>query len=270
MKIKYLCSLWGMDQPTLKANLKKIKEAGFDGVEMGAPLEKQKRKDLRSMLKELDLDFVAQQWTRGESPQEHAASFEEQARNGAKLKPLLINSQAGKDYYSTQDNLAIIAKTQELEEELGVIIAHEIHRTRMTYSTNATMAILDEKPDIKLTADLSHWCVVHESLLQDQYAQMARALERCVHIHARVGQPEAPQVSDPRAPEWQEAVDVHVQWWQEIVEANKRRGAKMLTICTEFGPPRYLPVMPYTRQPVANLWEINVWMCNLLKERLVA
>ena len=96
---------------------------------------------------------------------------------------------------------------------------------------------------------------------------MARAIAHTWHIHARVGFAEAPQVNDPRAPEWQTALDAHLDWWQRIVDARRADGAPLVTIATEFGPPNYLPVLPYTRQPVANLWEINCWMMRLLRER---
>jgi hypothetical protein len=40
-----------------------------------------------------------------------------------------------------------------------------------------------------------------------------------------------------------------------------------LTITTEFGPPNYMPVMPYTQEPLANQFEVNKYMMNLLKQR---
>jgi len=36
---------------------------------------------------------------------------------------------------------------------------------------------------------------------------------------------------------------------------------------TEFGPIDYLPSLPYTRQPVANQWDINIFMLQLLRKR---
>ena len=42
---------------------------------------------------------------------------------------------------------------------------------------------------------------------------------------------------------------------------------KIMTILTEFGPPDYLPTLPYTRQPLANQWDINVFMLKELKKR---
>ena len=121
-------------------------------------------------------------------------------------------------------------------------------------------------PALKITFDVSHWCNVSESLLQDQPANVALAIERAEHIHARIGHAEGPQVNDPRAPEWEAAVKAHFAWWDKIVERKKQKG-ELLTILTEFGPPDYMPTMAYTRQPLADQWAINVYMMQLLRKR---
>ncbi|MEJ0103429.1 MAG: hypothetical protein WDO19_13130 [Bacteroidota bacterium] len=119
---------------------------------------------------------------------------------------------------------------------------------------------------MKLTFDVSHWCNVHESLLTDQEETVNLALERVEHIHARIGHSEGPQVNDPRAPEWDEAVKAHFAWWDKVIERKKKNGEQM-TVLTEFGPPTYMPTLPYTQQPLANQWEINVHMMKLLRKR---
>ena len=40
-----------------------------------------------------------------------------------------------------------------------------------------------------------------------------------------------------------------------------------VTILTEFGPPDYMPTLPYTRQAIANQWDINVYMMQILRKR---
>lgn len=269
MQIKYVRSLWGMELPALAANLAMIKDGGFDGVEMGVPASVAQREELCHLLDKLDLALVVQQWTEGASPLEHLNSFEGQYRLGAEFKPLLINAHTGKDYFTTAENLVILQHAKNLEQERGVPVLHEIHRGRATFSATATMALLEAMPALKLTADFSHWCCVHESLLQDQAARVRRAIEHSYHIHARVGYEEGPQITDPRAPEWQAAVETHLQWWQQIVTHHQKLGTKILTICPEFGPPHYMMTQPYTRQPVTDLWEINCYMKDLLKKRLV-
>ncbi|MBI5833382.1 MAG: sugar phosphate isomerase/epimerase [Armatimonadetes bacterium] len=268
MEFRYFRAMWGMEQPTLEANLRQIRDGGFDGVEMGAPADADDRRALRDLLDELGLALIVQQWTRGDTPEQHADSFEAQYRAAADLAPLLVNSQSGRDIYSTEQNLLVIDRGRALEDELGVTVTHEVHRGRATFCTASTMALLDAAPDLRLTADLSHWCCVHESLLADQDAAVQRAIEHAYHIHARVGHAEGPQVPDPRAPEWQPAVDAHVGWWQRIVDHQRAQGRETMTICPEFGPPGYMPTLPFTRQPVTSLWEVNLHMKDLLAARL--
>jgi sugar phosphate isomerase/epimerase len=266
MQIKYIGSTWGIELSALEGTLRKLRDAGFAGVEMGVPPEEKGRRELRGLLDDLGLDLVAQQWTAGSSPLDHAKSFEEQYRRGVSMRPLLVNSHTGKDYFSLQENMLIFRRAVELEEEMGVPIAHETHRGRALFSTLATSSLLEAVPQMRLTADFSHWCVVHESLLEDQRAHLDRAIERTIHIHARVGHPEGPQVADPRAPEWKNAVDVHLRWWSQIIEARRRSG--VLTITPEFGPPDYMPTLPFTRQPVADLWGVVLFMKELLQTKL--
>ncbi len=42
----------------------------------------------------------------------------------------------------------------------------------------------------------------------------------------------------------------------------------MLTICPEFGPVPYMTLLPHTQKPIADLWEINSYMKDWLKQRL--
>ena len=268
LRISYFHGMWGMSLPTLEANLRRIRAGGFDGVEMGVPEDGTERRELGVLLEGLGLALIAQQWTRGSSPREHAESFEAQYRRAIELRPLLVNSHTGKDHYATAENLQVFRRARRLEEELGIPVVHEVHRGRATFSTTATAALLEQMPELKLAADFSHWCCVHESLLEDQGPLLERAIERSFHLHARVGHPEGPQVSDPRAPEWQQALEAHLGWWQRIVDRRRQDNAELLTICPEFGPPDYMPTLPYTRQPVADLWEINCHMKQLLEKRL--
>ena len=125
---------------------------------------------------------------------------------------------------------------------------------------------LDKLPNLRLTLDASHWCAVHESYLDDQPDALQAALARTDHIHSRVGHPEGPQVSDPRAPEWKDALEKHLAWWDKVVALQKRTGAP-LTVTSEFGPVSYMPTLPFTNQPVTSQWDVNVYMMQLLRKR---
>ena len=199
-------------------------------------------------------------------PQKHLGQFKEAVTAASKMNPLYINCHSGKDYFSFDQNKLFIEFTTQLNKQTGVPMYHETHRGRILYSASVCKDFMMKLPDLRLTADLSHWCVVHESLLKDQTETLELTLSRTEHIHARVGHAEGPQVSDPRAPEWEEALKQHFGWWDKVVERKKKNGERM-TFLTEFGPPDYLWTLPYTRQPIADQWGINVHMMNVLKKR---
>jgi sugar phosphate isomerase/epimerase len=270
MAVKFYCPLWGNTLPP-EAFAKRAREAGYDGVELSIwPLGDRRAKDaLIGAIREQGLEIIVQQWQSGTESQvdKHLALLEAVLRDAAAVRPRFINSQTGKDWYPFEQNVRIIERCLALERDLGVPIYHETHRGKFNFHALVTLPYLDRFPDLKMTADLSHWCNVSESLLADQQALMARALPHFRHIHARVGHAEGPQVNDPRAPEWKTALDAHLGWWDAIVQRRAAAGDRELTIAPEFGPPTYLPTLPYTQQPVADQWEINRFMMNLLRKR---
>ena len=97
---------------------------------------------------------------------------------------------------------------------------------------------------------------------------LTEAVHRTDHIHARVGNSQTAQVNHPEAPEHRESLKRHLQWWQSIVDSSKKAGKKYLTITTEFGPQPYMPSLPFTNQPVASQWDVNLFMKNYLEENL--
>ena len=146
-----------------------------------------------------------------------------------------------------------------------------VSRTKRTggkplFAAHIAQDYLTELPDLRICLDISHWCNVHESLLDDQTDAVNLAIAHTDHIHSRVGHPEGPQVNDPRAPEWASTLSTHLAWWDRIMQTHQAAGTS-LTVTTEFGPATYMPVMPYTQLPIGDQWEINVFMMNLLKER---
>jgi sugar phosphate isomerase/epimerase len=267
-ELKIMATNWGF-RGSVDDFCASAKKEGYDGIEMWWPGEKKGQDDLFAALKKhsLAVGFLA---GTGESDyRKHVDSFKrmiDAAANNTVQKPLYINCHSGKDYFSYNENKAFIDHTTALSKQTGILICHETHRARMLYSAPAAKQYMQQNPELKLTFDVSHWCNVSESLLQDQPETMTLAVDRAEHIHARIGHPQGPQVSDPRAPEFEGAVKAHLGWWDRIVARKKEKGER-LTILTEFGPPDYMPTLPYTRQPLADQWAINVHMMHLLRKR---
>jgi sugar phosphate isomerase/epimerase len=248
----------------------KVKKEGYDGIELWWPTNNKKAQDdIFAALKKYDLEIGFLCGGSQSNPQEHLAFFKNMIDAAAKQniqRPLYINNHSGRDHFSFDDNKKFIEHTQALAKETGILICHETHRGRMLFAAHITRKFIESFPELRLTLDISHWCNVHESLLADQQETVEMALSRTDHIHARIGHPEGPQVNDPRAPEWEPVVKQHFEWWDKIVERKKKNG-EVVTILTEFGPPDYMPTLPYTKQPLGNQWEINVHMMQVLRKR---
>lgn len=245
------------------------KKEGYNGIEIWWPASPKAQEDLFAALKKYDLNVGFLCGGNEPDASSHLRSFQkglDAALKNTYQTPLYINCHSGKDYFSYEENKLFIDYTSRMHKETGVPIYHETHRGRMLYAAPIARQFMEKNEDLKLTLDISHWCVVHESLLADQEDTIRLAIGRAEHIHARVGHAEGPQVNDPRAPEWKEALQAHLGWWDKIIERKKQAGEKA-TILTEFGPPDYMPTLPYTRQALANQWQINVYMMKLLRER---
>ena len=267
-ELKIFATNWGF-KGNLDEYAAKVKQEGYDGIEIWWPMEKKAQDELFSVLKKYGLAVGFLCGAQQKDCKEHFDFFKKMidaAAGNTIQKPLYINCHSGRDFFSYDENKQFIDHTTQLGKKSGILICHETHRSRMLFAAPVAKQFIEKNKDLKITFDVSHWCNVSESLLQDQEESVMLALERAEHIHARIGHAEGPQVNDPRAPEWEAAVKAHFAWWDRIVERKKKQGS-MITFLTEFGPPDYMPTTPYTRQPLADQWAINVYMMQLLRKR---
>jgi sugar phosphate isomerase/epimerase len=270
-ELKVLATNWGF-QGTLDEYCNKAKKEGYDGIEIWWPMEQKGQDELFTALKKYGLDVGFLTGGSESNFQQHLDHFKrmiDAAATNTIQRPLYINCHSGRDFFSFEENQAFIDHTLQLSKQTGILICHETHRSRLLFAAPVAKGYLQKNPEMKVTFDVSHWCNVSESLLQDQAETLALTLDRVEHIHARIGHPEGPQVNDPRAPEWEAAVKAHFAWWDRVVERKKSTGG-LLTILTEFGPPDYMPTTPYTRQPLADQWDINVYMMHTLRKRYLS
>lgn len=244
----------------------KAKAAGFDGIETWVSLEEPKQAATLSTIRRHGLKVGMLIGGRESDPAAHFATFSNQLAVALAAKPAYVNCHTGRDWFDAAWNRRFFELTHDAARRSGVPIHHETHRSRALYSASVAKEYLQRDPALRLTFDVSHWCVVSESLLADQAEAVDLAITRTDHIHARVGQPQAPQVGDPRAPEWAPALNAHLAWWDRIAAIKKAAGLP-LTMLSEFGPVPYTPALPYSREPVSDAWQINVWMKDLFRER---
>lgn len=266
MQLKMFKTLWGFDGDYLKA-VEMAVEDGYDGIEGPVPMDRAVREDFSAALKETGLIYIQEICTGGDyvpdrraSVETHLLELETGMRLGTDLKPLLVTSMAGCDAWPESQSIEFFQRGLTFAEQQGVTLCYETHRSRTLFNPWVTQRIVEQMPEIKLTADFSHWCVVCERLIDTELDVIEAIADNIHHIHARVGYEQGPQVPHPAAPEYAAALKSHQRWWELLWRSQQKRGYTHGTMTPEFGPDGYLHHQPFTDMPVGDLRQINNWM----------
>lgn len=272
MQLHLFKTLWGFEG-TIGSAIKQLLAADMQGLEGPAPALKIERENMYSLLAENDIAYIAEITTAGSyvperhaSLQQHLDSLQRKLENSAELEPLFVTCLGGCDAWPEQKSVEFFQRAIELSQQYKLDISFETHRSRSLFNPWITQRITEQIPEIKLTVDFSHWCVVCERLMDTELDVIHAIADKVQHIHARVGYDQGPQVPDPRAPEYETALRAHQGWWEILWQSQHHRGFEITTMTPEFGPDGYLHLQPYTQEPVADLWQLNCWMANEERE----
>ncbi|CAH1200549.1 hypothetical protein PAECIP111893_01437 [Paenibacillus plantiphilus] len=264
MELELFKALWGMEG-TYEEQFARAAAAGYAGIEAPLPAISQEGEFIE-LLNRYDFQYIAQVFTGGD----HIASFEEQVMSAARFKPIMIVSHSARDCMTEGEQDRFFAAAIEAEERVAIPIGHETHRQRAMFTPWTTARLLRKFPELKITADFSHWVNVCESYLDDQEDNLTIAMERTIHIHGRIGYPEGPQVPHPGAPEYRTELQLFLGWWKGILLCQLKAGRPFATFTAEFGPPGYMHTLPFTNTPVSDLWEVNQWMTEFVSEKFMS
>jgi len=272
MQIKLFKTLWGFDGDYVNAVRQAVAD-GYDGVEGPIPQDEVTRERFADALARHRMDYIQEICTAGGyvperhvSPVQHLEDLEQALQLGQPLKPLFVTSLAGCDAWPEQQSIDFFDRAMKLAEQHNTTLCFETHRGRSTYNPWTTLRIVEALPQIKLTADFSHWCVVCERLVDTELELIQTIAANIHHIHARVGYDQGPQVPHPAAPEYYQALAAHQSWWQLIWQSQQMRNYSLTTMTPEFGPDGYLHHTPFNNAPVADLAQINRWMMTTERE----
>ena len=268
MVLQLFKTLWG-HQGTVDSAVIEACEAGFSGLEGPAPENSTALQHLKMLLSDSGLSYIAEITTAGTyvperqaSLQQHIDSFAEKLEQSLNLSPLFITCLGGCDAWPEDRNIEFFNAAMELAGTAGITVSFETHRGRAFFNPWVTDRIVGQLPEIKLTCDFSHWCVVCERLMDSELEVLQRLSAHAHHIHARVGYDQGPQVPHPAAPEYEYALRAHQSWWELIWQQQLNKQEQITTMTPEFGPDGYLHTLPFSAEPVAELWELNRWMAN--------
>lgn len=266
MNIALFKTLWGCQEP-LPQSVDQVIDAGMQGIEGPAPDTPDARRQMVELLLDNGLGYIAEITTAGTyvperhaSMQQHLHSLERKLAHSAEMNPRFVTCLGGCDAWPEEQSVEFFQHAMELAGEYGLDISFETHRSRSLFNPWVTQRIARRLPEIKLTVDFSHWCVVCERLMDTELDVIHGIADQVRHIHARIGYDQGPQVPDPRAPEYEYALRAHQRWWEIIWRSQLAHKFAVTTMTPEFGPDGYLHELPYSREPVADLWTLNRWM----------
>lgn len=274
MQIDFYCPRWGAEQVEWRQFAAQVKQEGFAGVEVFPLGDTPNNTDMVEVLSDAGLSYILlhAELQEGKDFKRYIDALERNLYalleyQSQQAKPEFIVSQTGREYYSREQMEACFAICDRISRESSIKIIQETHRNKWSFAAHVVHDYLREFPSLELALDFSHWVCVSESYLEDQDDAIDLAIRHGRHLHARVGFLEGPQVTDPRAPENEEALRHHLAWWDRWIAHLRETDAKRATITPEFGPYPYMQYKPFTQQTLASQWEINCWMRQMLKAR---
>jgi sugar phosphate isomerase/epimerase len=283
-KLKFIKTLWGIDEPISSSLFKSIKAEGYDGVEvirLAWALSNDSKETLIASANEAGLAIVCQMHTCGGyldddyeyaycdsfSMSKHKEDFQLQLQQCVAILEQVdaggfVNVHAGVDAWTLEQAIDFLTFALEAISQVDVTVTFETHRQRLFCNPFMTRDLLQrsELAELKLNADLSHWYCACERVFDAKQARdepwwpavLQSVAERCHYIHARFGWSQGPQMADPSTPECESERMLQMQAWQVLLQTMIARDGDCF-VSPEYGPPPYLPVMPGTQEPVASL-----------------
>lgn len=280
MRCDLFRSLWGWPigpASDWAACGRETRDNGFVGVEARLPPTVEGAQDLRRALEGEGLDYIAVVFTGGDvipdqrwTPEDHLGFLERAIERARIAGARFVNALPGNDRWPLAEQVDFLSRAHALGTAAGITVSLETHRASSLYSPWLTLEIIAQAPELRFTADLSHWLVVAERCLDDPADDWSPFLDRVHHAQARVGYDQGPQVPHPAAPEYARWLEWHHAMWQQVWARHCAQGRAWTSITPEFGPDGYTHLLPFTRAPIADVWDLNRWMAADLRRRFDA
>lgn len=263
-KLLVLQSLWAMqnlrDVPaerSLEDNVALIKQAGFDGISTMWDDEAAARRAAELAAAE---GLVVEGTALPTDIEQIVPYLEWGTRHGLHHLNLQLNMRPR----TMAEALAILDRLTELSAQVDFPVYVETHRGRLTNDLLVLLDILDQRPDLKLLADLSHYVVAREVELPvsaETDAQISRVLDNAWAFHGRVAG--AGQVQLPLSfPQHQPYVDLFAAWWARGFESWRKRAGEndTLTFVCELGPQPYYSIPGADGRDLSDRWTESLIM----------
>lgn len=245
---------------TLDEKFSRVKAAGFEAVECW--LTDENEQEHKAALDRHGLRLVLGH--RPFSVEETRLTIERAVRLGADF----VFAQPADAFMPLKQVVEIIREGRQLAAESGFPYFVETHRNNFTENLPQTLQLIEADPDIRFTADLSHFVVVGEfyGWEEERAAErMKPVLERASHMHGRISNGEQVQVDVGDGTG--QTAQFFVQLWT-VAMHNWLQGAApgdVFPFASELGPPRYAITLPDGRE-FSDRWEQSLVIKRLAEQ----
>ena len=261
-------SLWAMERRrpdglewSLDEKLEMIRAAGFDGAGVRF-FDYKYAKEVTDFLRANNMTWQAQCYPK--TVDDLKPIIEHVRELGADH----INLQPDVRPYRLEDCIPLIEGWRRIAHDAQIPVHIETHRDRMTTDLFFTLHLLDCFPDLRMTADISHYVVGREfawPISEENHALMHRILDHAWGFHGRVASREQVQIqiSFPHQKEW---VDLFMGWWEYGFRSWRQRAPQdaTLTFLCELGPKEYAMTGPDGYE-LSDRWEEAQMMMRMIR-----
>ena len=268
-KLLVFQALWAMErrhtdgfERSLEENVRMIVEAGFDGFSADWR-DREKCRRMSALMKANNLTGEGQCFPRTVDD----------------LKPALENAtEFGLHHLDIQpdvrprkmkDCIPLIEGWTRLAEQVDFPVYIETHRDRMTTDLFFVLDLLEQFPNLKLLADLSHFLVGREfawPIDETNHGYIHEVLDHSWAFHGRVASREQVQIeiSFPHHKMW---LDTFLGWWDYGFRSWRKRnpGDATCAFVCEFGPQPYAITGP-DGNDTTDRWKESLMLKDLVKE----
>jgi hypothetical protein len=170
---------------------------------------------------------------------------------------------------TVDEGVAVVEQWRSDAADVGVDLLFETHRDCTLNDLYYTLQLLDQLPDLRLCADLSHYVIDREMRLplsDRDRAFMSRILANSECFQGRVANREQVQIQldFPQHRDW---VEQFRAWWEEGIRGWRARSAPDATLVflCELGPPPYAMTDAQQRE-LSDRWEEALTIRDWVRE----
>lgn len=271
-RLRFAHALWGLiglpfncgpdNKPewTLDEKFARVKDAGFEAVECW--LDDNNEREVKDALARHGLRL-----TLGHRPYS-LDDVQTTLERAKRLEADFFFAQPASAFTPLDDVVKIVSEGRKMANDAGFAFFVETHRGNWTETIPQTLQLLERVPDIRFTADLSHFVVVGEFYgWEDEGADahMMPILERTSHMHGRISSGEQVQVDVGDGNN--DTGKFFIRLWTHCMK-HWLQGAKpgdVLQFTPELGPPRYAITTPEGRE-ISDRWEQSLVLKKMAEQ----